>query len=358
MAKAKKKAGESDKCQKLAEFFPVFEEKINLIDQKLSLGTWEVKQCDDELDILEKELEDLEIVLLGVSSKEIQKINKKLKLDYQNCLDTLKFFGVVNADGKAYRSNYEKLPENLRGFTLPAVEEIIKSIDISQYREIKRMEESGWQPTLQITPIAHSFKHLADALADRVAEFNIKNEDKQLTNVYYSPVIFEERLSYDQEEAGAQQNVFSDPKKKSWVANRDIKDKYGWVKANQGCLVDIVPMKTEPVIERPYNLELLAKDFQELIEKGQRMMTFESYLVAQMVAIKSGKYLDGDAHSILQGSFIHDINFAYFGDQVSYAVLDRERIHLDAIGAAFQGQPGEFVLRPTIRINWLKSKLK
>lgn len=340
----------SSQCERFVELYLVLLERLVTMDAQLA-GNVDIVGLGAEVDELEKDSEKLEIDMRGISFNQIEGLKADLKIDYQKCLDILGFYQLIERNGSVYRGDYEKLPINARQFAVPGLDKIIASISVEQFRQIKKMRDKGWKPRLQLTPIAYSFKTIGGKLAGKLSELQFRNDGQQITQVRYSPVIFEDKLSYDPAEARAVENRTLDHPPKSWVADHNVMEKADWVNDRGGWLVDIVPMSSEPCDLSVTDLDSLVNDFRALNKSGMTLMTYESYLVAQMTAIKEGRYLDGDAYSITQGSFIHDTNFKYFGKYVSYGYLDGGTVNLDAVGTGFTSKKGEFVVRPTIRIN-------
>ena len=260
---------------------------------------------------------------------ETQQLLPKLRQNYEENTKTAKFFGLIQENPEKpgtylYKGDYDgrKEPkdpaagkssgENFTDekFEMPSFEEILKRLTSNEIRLYNEMQKAGLEPKLQLTPIAKTIRSLGEVInggeggiAVRILKINVWDGIK------------DEELKYQPDSFEAVENG-----KKLKITGG--KSKSAWIRENDGWLIEIVATKTELVADddkktRPgtdtefTNAEKTSLYMKKALEKGFRGLTYESYLMAQMGALRKTppEPLEGRCWTILPDSCLTDQRF-------------------------------------------------
>lgn len=233
-----------------------------------------------------------------LSAAEAKRIKQTLEKDYDDSIQTMTFYDLLNPDGRTYTADYAEFTG--QKFPLPTKSEILSRLTPKNLKLYQKMEIQGLQPKLQITPIAFKIRTLAQKLDAKKAGM------ENTGNTYICEEIKDEELQY------APTSIKASPDGQEIQITGGL-TKSQWIRKNAGLLIDIVPLKPEmsvdPKIQNAkdgttinYNAFLAEKYAAETKKAGFTPMSYESYLLAQMQAIKAGAPLESINYSLLLDS--------------------------------------------------------
>jgi hypothetical protein len=263
-------------------------------------------------------------------------IREKLEADYAECLETLEFYNILEAGQTRYTADYDGSSEaggageDFTGqtFEIPKMEEILLRLTPEQCRLYKEMEEKKLEPKLQLTPLALKLRTISGKLDTKKDELMEGQIDTYLDpNVYDLTMIYDPDYYETQGEGTDIKLIAVGGKTKSQIIN----ECKGWQ-------IRIIPMKQDLEIENEMNeifkkskLELAKTDsdvggenelrnatkialYREYLKsKGLNGLNYESYLMAQMQALKNKKTLEKDKWTILPDVALKNTGLVPYG---------------------------------------------
>lgn len=261
----------------------------------------------------------------SLDEKSIEKIFEDLEKQYEEQVEVWKFYNLAKENKEKpgtyfYEGSYDGSKEasgkgenfaNMK-FQLPTFHEVVRKFTKKEVKLYKEMLEQGLEPQLQITPIAMNIRDLAKKIDAKREDLKINKND-----TYISRKMKDEELQYAPTSVRAIQNG-------KRIEIRGGKGKSEWIKENKGYLIDIVPMKRDLEADESiqkdkksgkvnYNAVQAENYFQKLKKAGLVSMGFESYLLAQMRALKAGKPIETDTGTLLLDSGLTDSQFLAVG---------------------------------------------
>lgn len=266
------------------------------------LSTSDISTLDQPLDEMEAVLNELENLLNSLDSKEITRIHQNIEKDYKETIEIWKFYEILNPDGKTYTADYDgRAGAGRHGknspagtdftgqkFKIPTLQEVLSCLKPADMKLYRQMEKEGLQPKLQITPIAFNIRTLGQKI------------DSKMSTLKINATRIREEIN-DNELQYAPTNI------KAINGGREIEiiggqSKSDWIKQNQGFLVDLIPTKQildiNTATQKPlagshdFYAAQAEKNATKAKEAGYTPMSYESYLLAQMRALKAKKPLD------------------------------------------------------------------
>jgi hypothetical protein len=295
-----------------------------------SLRTADTKEKLAEIKKRYKELESsqsTEIANKIAELKEISEAMKALDLDYQDSIATLEEFKVIErrengeifykgdydpSKEKGYNKNNDSKNKHYLGkeYTMPTLEEIFAKMTPEKIKLYAEMKDEGLEPRLQLAPIAKTIRGLAKHIDD------YKGYPQKTRNTYVDPNIIDEELIYEPEDYETSEDG------KELITNGG-KSKSKWIDENNGWIVDIVAtveeLEADPEIKtdannKEYTNAVKAKMYHKKYKKrGYRGMSYESYAVAEMRALRKGKPLESRCFSIFTDSSTRKTSLVSYG---------------------------------------------
>lgn len=276
----------------------------------------------------------------------LKEVMKSLAGDYENQLELLVENNVLEKGKTRYISDYNGAEEkggegnDFRGhsFEIPKLNEIFGWLTADQIELYKEMEKEGLEPKLQLTPIGLNIRTLASKIDEHQT---MPNQNK----IYINDKIIDAKLKYAPTGYDA-----SEPEK---LKTKGGKSKSEYIQENKGWLIDIVATKQDidpdPNIgkdskgnEYTYAQKTTMYD-KKLKARGMQGLTYESYLIAQMRALKERKPLEKSTWTILPDSSIDNEDF------VSVASWVSARVNLDFSYAGYRSR--YLRCRPSVRVS-------
>lgn len=244
-----------------------------------------------------------------------EKIKESLTAEYKKCIEDMKWYELIKEDKERgefyYEADYDGTNEedengnqvkgkNFEGhkYKMPKLKDILNKLTVKQIKLIQEMEANGLKPKLQLTPIGYNIKTIAGKLDAK------KDEIGGLFT--YETYVWKEKLDQELIYEAKSFKASNDGKKK-YVKEGLTKSQY--IKKYKGWVIDIVATKQEMEEEKPgTNAQKTEAFMQEAIQKGYRGLSYESYLLAQMQALKVDpqKPLDTVNFTILPESSLTD----------------------------------------------------
>jgi len=273
---------------------------------------------------------------------ELEGFKLKMGIDYRDSVDILREFGVLAEGETSYQSDVEGLDVDENGkpqrFEMPTMAEVMSWLTEKDLALYQSMEKEGLEPKLQLTPIGRSIRSLGSAI-----DQHLTMEGQEETYIWNG--INDEELIYEPEGYDA-----SNPNQLVKIGGMSKKE---WVLKNKGWLVEIVATKqdleADPAIQKDPQGQVRTVAQQtalyadKLKQEGRKGLTFESYLAAQMRALKNQKPLEDDFWTVALDSAIADNSL------VSYSDWHGDRVFLAGDGANVQFS--YLRVRPSGRVN-------
>ncbi len=257
-----------------------------------------IEVSDRILDEMEEVLAELEGLLYGLNSKEAKRIKANLEKDYAECLKLGKFYEWLNKDGQSYTADYAEFAGQT--IVIPTIKDLQARLKPTHLKLYQKMEKEGLEPKLQITPIALQISTLGKKIDAKRAELKINVDD-----TYVWDAIREADLHYAPTTVQA-------VKGGNVIKITGGKTKSQWIKDHSGILIDIIPTKphleADPQIQKDsegkaYCYGLQAEKYaKKSKQNGFTPISYESYLLAQMRALKVGEPLETVTHCLLLDS--------------------------------------------------------
>lgn len=262
----------------------------------------------------------------------------QLQEQYDRSKNNWQFFGLNDAAGN-FRSLLKEAPEspgkffyeadydgsteaggsgeNFAGekFTLPGFEEILKRLTANQIKLYNEMKEKGLAPALQLTPIAMSIRTLGEMIDAKREELIINTSDTFVWEEIKEldiEALKEQELLYDAENFEAIEDGYKLRVSRGKSKSAIIRENQGWVinfvatKQNfdededkKAKTVKIGEITGEIGLSNAGKIAMYMKEAQE---KGYTGLGYESYLTAQMEALRNGQPLDSSQYTILPNS--------------------------------------------------------
>ncbi len=256
------------------------------------------KRLAEESDMKLEELRDLKVVLIE---------------NWNNCRQTMEFFGLIAENRGVYLADYDGSREvggegkNLIGtlYQFPNFGQIFRRLRPEHLKGFLLMLKLGMEPQLQVTPIAYKMETLLSKLRGKKNQ-SVDNQKKPLVREVRKLTSFNENEHYydlgevlitAQKARGTNVSVsFGGSLSKSQ-----------WIEVNKGFLVEIVATK-------PYLLaglksasgtnavEMLQLGLSEFKKKGFFPKSLESHLFMLMGQIKAGDTKNIDSLALLPGT--------------------------------------------------------
>jgi hypothetical protein len=222
---------------------------------------------------------------------------------------------------------------------MPTLEEIFAKMTPEKIKLYAEMKDEGLEPRLQLAPIAKTIRGLAKHIDD------YKGYPQKTRNTYVDPNIIDEELIYEPEDYETSEDG------KELITNGG-KSKSKWIDENNGWIVDIVAtveeLEADPEIKtdannKEYTNAVKAKMYHKKYKKrGYRGMSYESYAVAEMRALRKGKPLERKTFTIFTDSSTPRTSL------VSYGCFGGDSVFLDYYNA---GDTFGYVrCRPAVRV--------
>lgn len=236
---------------------------------------------------------------------ELEGFKLKMGIDYRESVDILREFGVLKEGETSYESDVEGLDVDENGnpqrFEMPTMAEVMSWLTEKDLALYKSMEKEGLEPKLQLTPIGRSIRSLGSAI-----DQHLTMEGQEETYIWNG--INDAELIYEPEGYDA-----SNPNQLVKIGGMSNKE---WVLKNKGWLVEIVATKqhleADPAIQKDPQGQVrtaaqqTALYTEKLKQEGKRGLTFESYLAAQMRALKNQKPMESDFWTVPIDSALAD----------------------------------------------------
>jgi len=250
-------------------------------------------------------------------------IKTSLEKDYQEQQEIFAFYDLIKPGETSYHSDYAETAGE--SYKMPTMEEIFNWLTADQIKLYKEMEKEGLEPKLQLTPIGLNIRTLASKIDGN------KTMPNQ-TDTFISDKAIDATLKYAPTGYDA-----SNPKKLITIGG---KTKAEYIRENNGWLVDIVATKQniEPDLDIQKDsagkirtiAEQISMHNKKMKNEGKTGLSNESYLTAQMRALKEGEPLEKDFWTILPDSSIDNEDF------VSYAFCYDVQVSLSYCDANFR----------------------
>lgn len=313
------------------------------------------------------------------ASTEVKEIQEDLEKDYQRTIETLRFYDQLPDPDNAgelisspllqedsdkpgtyfYEADYDGTGEadgkgeDFRGkkFIMPTFAEVLSWLTSDQVKLYKEMKEQGLEPRLRLTPIAMTIRSMGKRIDAKKAELEINTDD-----TFVLGTIKDHELIYEAEEFMA-----IDDGKKLGITGGQSKSQ--WVKEQNGWVVDIVATKEELTADEDKktkeikkgkktktveytNAEKTEKYMEDAKNRGYSGLGYETYLTAQMDALREKKPLDGKTWTILPASSLKD------QDTIAVGYWFDDYVLLSGDGAEYQDDVFRF--RRSVRVKKLE----
>lgn len=302
---------------------------------------------------------------------EVIEIQEDLEKDYQRSIETLQFYGKKDPETDEFQPFLQEDPENPgtyfyeadydgsgetipdpadptkrienpvaedfsgKHFTMPTFPEMLSWLTTDQVKLYNEMKEQGLEPKLQLAPIAMNIRTMGQMIDAKRAELEINTSD-----TYVWDGIKDHELIYEADEFKA-----IDDGKKLQVSGGKSKSKL--ISEHNGWLIDIVSTKQnleadedkktmldvdvdrggESTEVEYTNAEKTEKYMEDCKERGYNGLSYETYLTAQMDALRNKKPLEERGFTILPASSLTN------QDIVAYGFWNDDRVDLDRYGA-------------------------
>ena len=252
-----------------------------------------------------------------------ERLRLQLILDYISQIEIFEFYEVLAPGKTSYTSDYAETEGE--EYEMPTMQEIFSYLKPYQIKIYEEMEKDGLEPKLQLTPIGLNIRTLASKIDGN------KTMPNQ-TDTFISDKAIDATLKYAPTGYDA-----SNPKKLITIGG---KTKAEYIRENNGWLVDIVATKQniEPDLDIQKDsagkirtiAEQISMHNKKMKNEGKTGLSNESYLTAQMRALKNKQPIDKDFWTILLDSSIGNEDF------VSSAIWSNDRVHLNNSFAYFR----------------------
>lgn len=308
----------SEKCPQTARVHECAGALLSGLRARVEAAAGGLGDLEIDLDRFEqgflREVLELEAKFYDVAAEDLAEVREELEKDYDDSVQVMKFFNLLNSDGQSYTADYGEFAN--KRFILPGKEEILKSLTPGKFRLYQKMKADGLEPKLQITPIAFEIRTLGKRIDAKKAELE-KEMGIGMTETYVSGGVGDAELRYEPTSVKAVKGG-----KKIKITGGVSKSE--WIKRHGGFLVDFVPMKqnlkADPEVQMAadrktvnFNAVQADKYFTKLGAAGLKPMSYESYLLAQMRALKAGVPLEKDNYTLLLGSNLTDSQYLAYG---------------------------------------------
>ncbi len=314
---------------------------------------------------------------------EVREIQEDMERDYNRSVETLKFYDklpdpadpaklisapllqedpekpgkyyyVANYDGSAETisdptDTAKRIPnpkaENFVGrkFTMPTCTEVLSWLTVDQARLYNEMKAQGLEPKLQLSPIALNIRTMGRRIDAKRAELGINKRDTCFWDVIKDNELVYEADGFEAIDEGRKLKITGG------------KSKSQWINENNGWVIDIVATKedidadsdkkTKSGIEFTH-AEKTEKYMAANRRHGYRGLGYETYLTAQMDALRSGKPLEKLYYTALPESSINNQDLIAGGNWLDDFVL---LLRSDA-----DRQRGGFRFRRSVRVRRLE----
>lgn len=324
-------ASSDQKCQLALEVYGHVTMVLQSLEKQLEKtapsdhSTADIAAMDHSLDEIEAILDTIENFLNELDPEKIKRIQENIERDYAETLKLWTFYEILNPDGKTYTADYDGRAEagshgqnspagpDFTGhkFAIPTLQEILARLSPAQMKLYQQMKRQGLKPKLQLTPIALNIHTLAQKIDAKRAKLKINNND-----TYVREDIKDSELQY----APTSIKAIKGGKEIEIIGGQT---KSTWIKQNQGVLVDLVPTKQylgadSSIQTDPQSNAAQAEKYAAKIKRqGFTPMSYESYLLAQMRAVKAAKPLEdwrqSKTSSLLLDSSLKDTQCLTYG---------------------------------------------
>lgn len=264
---------------------------------------------------------ELREVFPGLSPVE-KKLMQQLEKDYQDSLDTLSWYGVLDGeDGKSYKADYLYKDRNGKScsitaeFPAPQWGQISAALkrDRQKLSRIMKLQKDGNVPRLFLVPIGKSIGLLAVAIMNKGNELGYRIESNEVDTDCFIEHENDLKLLPDQ--------LFVVPANNFTLAQLNASKKEDLIESNKGWMMVVAESKEEidPVFDLVLNEDIndvkaswnnlragsqVAKYFEYLRGSGMTGLTVEDYLVMQMDAEKHNRRLDEKKASCLVETYV------------------------------------------------------
>jgi len=234
---------------------------------------------------VERTREAVEQEIHIVSLSDLERVLIQMALDYKRQISVLREYGVLNEGTHSYISDYDGLNGN--EYEIPTYEQILEWLTPEQIEEYCAMQKEGLCPRLQCTPIGYKI----DTLIRKIESYApLDNMRKTIDPFVYGRGILEadeESFLYDPH----YYKYMSNPLVLSPVGSQS---KFDLIIKNRGWLVDIVAtvQDLKEIEEEGVVGCRMSATYNKMKKKGRCGLSYESYLIAQMRAMKELKPLD------------------------------------------------------------------
>ncbi len=319
----------------------------------------------------------------GELSPEVKEIQADLERDYNRSVETLKFYDKVpnptdptklitaplpHEDAEKpgtyfYKADYNgstetiadpadatrRIPnpaaENFIGstFTMPTFPEVLSWLTVEQVWLYNDMKAKGLEPKLQLAPIAMTIRSMGMRIDAKRAELKINTN-----NTYVWDGIKESELVYEADKFEA----IDEGKKLKLTGG---KSKSQWIKEHNGWAIDIVATRQDLDADGDKKTKTKAKTgggveeveltnaekthmYMEICKiEGYRGLGYETYLTAQMEALRRGKPLEKNFWTILPDSSLTDQGIIARGPwRDGYVYLNGYNADVQVVGFRFR----------------------
>ncbi len=326
---------------------------------------------------------------------EVREIQEDMERDYNRSVETLKFYDklpdptdpaklisapLLHEDpekpGKYYyladydgrneiitdpADSTKRIPihsaENFTGkkFTMPTCAEVLSWLTVDQVRLYNEMKSNGLKPKLQLSPIALNIRTMGRRIDAKRAYLTFSTDNTCILDNIKDDELVYEAESFKAIEAGKKLQITGGKSKSQW-----IKDNNGWaidIVATKQNLDPDADKKTKTItvdgrtteVELT-NAEKTEKYMQEFRANGYGGLSYETYLTAQMNALRAGKPLerfdDYWPWTILPESLLHKQEIIAYGRWLGFF------IHLKWIDAGEKSNG--FRTRRSVRVRRLE----
>ncbi len=315
---------------------------------------------------------------------EVREIQDDLERDYNRSVETLKFYDKLpdpansaklitaplirenpeNPGTYFYEADYdgsaETIPDptdltkripntdavNFVGtkFTMPTCAEVLSWLTVDQVRLYNEMQVQGLEPKLQLSPIALNIRTIGRRIDAKRAELRINRQ-----NTFVWDQIKDNELIYEADKFEA----IEDGKKLKITGG---KSKSHWINENNGWTIDIVATKEDLhenndrilILTNPEKTEKLMKEFRA---EGYSGLGYETFLTAQMDAVRRGKPLE-NGHWIATPCTVLPESSLYAQNNISIGYWSDGHFYLYACSA--DSKFDSFCIRRSVRVRRLK----
>ncbi len=230
-----------------------------------------------------------------------------------------------------------------RKFTMPTCTEVLSWLTVDQARLYNEMKSQGLEPKLQLSPIAMNIRTMGRRIDAKRAELGINKNDTFVWDGIKDNELVYEADKFEAIEGGRKLKITGGKSKSQWINEHN-----GWT-------VDIVATKedidadsdkkSESGVEFT-SAEKMEKYMADSRRRGYRGLGYETYLTAQMDALRRGKPLEKLYNTALPESSLN------IKDLIALGYWAGDRVLLS--GSYADDQDGGFRFRRSVRVRRLE----